>query len=114
PKSLADLAAKYQTFRIEKLDVTNNGAALALAAKLRDVPIDVLINNAGVYNDRSKCKAEDDKCPGDWDVQNFGNMKFSLLDTMMAVNIKGPLIISQAFYPNVKASKQKKIVSISS
>jgi NAD(P)-dependent dehydrogenase (short-subunit alcohol dehydrogenase family) len=114
PKTLADLAAKYKTFRIEKLDVTNNDAALALAAKLEGVPIDVLINNAGVYNDRSKCKGDDEKCPGDWGVESFGNLKFSLLDTMMAVNIKGPLIVSQAFYPNVKASKQKKIVAISS
>src|SRR3954467_7555651 len=111
PPSLAELAAKYKTFRIEKLDVTDNDAALALAAKLKDVPIDVLINNAGVYNDRSKCKAEDDACPGDWDVESFGKMKFSLLDTMMAVNIKGPLIVSQAFYPNVKASKLKKLVA---
>jgi NAD(P)-dependent dehydrogenase (short-subunit alcohol dehydrogenase family) len=114
PKSLADLAAKHKTFRIEKLDVTDNDAALALAAKLKDVPIDVLINNAGVYNDRSKCRGDDDKCPGDWDTQTFGKMKFPLLDTMMAVNIKGPLIVSQAFYPNVMASKQKKIIAISS
>jgi NAD(P)-dependent dehydrogenase (short-subunit alcohol dehydrogenase family) len=114
PPTLAELAAKYKTFRIEKLDVTDEAAALALAAKLKDVPIDVLINNAGVYNDRSKCKGEDDKCPGDWETSTFGKMKFSLLDTMMAVNIKGPLIISQSFYPNVLASKQKKIVNVSS
>ncbi len=37
-------------------------------------------------------------------------MNFKLLDTIMAVNIKGPLIVSQAFYPNVKASKLKKLV----
>jgi NAD(P)-dependent dehydrogenase (short-subunit alcohol dehydrogenase family) len=114
PKTLADLAAKYKTFRIETLDVTDNDAALALAAKLRDVPIDVLINNAGVYNDRSQCRGDDEKCPGDWSTQTFGNMKFPLLDTMMAVNIKGPLIVTQAFYPNVLASRQKKIVAISS
>lgn len=114
PETLAELAAKYETFRIEKLDVTNEEAARALAAKLGDVPIDVLINNAGVYNDRSKCKSGDDKCPGDWETETFGTLKFSLLDTMMAVNIKGPLIVSQAFYPNVKASRQKKIVAISS
>ena len=114
PKSLSDLAARYKTFRIEKLDVTDNDAAIALAAKLKDVPIDVLINNAGVYNDRSKCKGDDEACAGDWDVESFGNMKYSLLDTMMAVNIKGPLIVSQAFYENVKASKQKKLIAISS
>ena len=114
PETLAELAAKYKTFRIEKLDVTDESAAMALASKLKDVPIDVLINNAGVYNDRSKCKGDDDKCPGDWDVETFGKMKYSLLDTMMAVNIKGPLIVSQAFYPNVLASKQKKLIAISS
>ena len=30
---------------------------MALAAKLSGTPIDVLINNAGVYNDRTGCKA---------------------------------------------------------
>ena len=73
--------------------------ARALAAKLADVPIDVLINNAGVYNDRSGCASGDEDCPGDWTTQSFGQMNFALLDTIMAVNIKGPLIVSQAFYP---------------
>ena len=41
-------------------------------------------------------------------------MNFELLDTIMAVNIKGPLIVSEAFYPNVKAGTLKKIVAISS
>src|SRR5262249_39588573 len=42
PKSLADLAAKYGKLRIEKLDVTSVEQVHALAAKLKDVPIDVL------------------------------------------------------------------------
>ena len=96
PKTLTELAAKYPKVRIESLDVTNLDQANALAAKLADVPIDVLINNAGVYNDRSKCAGDDEACPGDWTVENFGNMKFSLLDTILAVNIKGPLIVSQS------------------
>jgi NAD(P)-dependent dehydrogenase (short-subunit alcohol dehydrogenase family) len=114
PRSLTDLAAKYPKVRIERLDVTSVDEARALAHKLAGVPIDVLINNAGVYNDRSRCKADDDYCPGDWSVESFGRFKYSLLDTIMAVNIKGPLIVSEAFYPNVKASRQKKMVAISS
>lgn len=114
PPTLAELAAKYKTFRIEKLDVTSMDSAKALAAKLQGMPIDVLINNAGVYNDRSQCKGDDDKCPGDWSVESFGHLKYSLLDTIMAVNIKGPLIVSEAFYDNVKASRQKKLIAISS
>lgn len=114
PKTLTDLAKKFPKVRIERLDVTNLDEAKALAAKLADVPIDVLINNAGVYNDRSKCAREDEACPGDWTVEDFGKMKFSLLDTILAVNVKGPLIVSQCFYKNVLASRQKKIIAISS
>jgi NAD(P)-dependent dehydrogenase (short-subunit alcohol dehydrogenase family) len=95
PKSLTDLAAKYDKVRIEKLDVTDQQQANALAARLSSVPIDVLINNAGVYNDRSKCRADDEACAGDWGVEGFGNLNYPLLDTIMAVNIKGPLIVSE-------------------
>ena len=114
PKSLADLAAKYDKVRIEHLDVTSPDEATALATRLKDVSIDVLINNAGVYNDRSKCAAEDEGCPGDWNTQTFGKLNYPLLDTIMAVNIKGPLVVTEAFYANVKASGLKKIIAVSS
>jgi len=114
PQTLAKVVAEFPKVRVESLDVTNAAQAKALAARLADTPIDVLINNAGIYNDRSKCAAGDDECPGDYKTQSFGNLDFALLDTIMAVNIKGPLIVSQAFYENVKASKLKKIVAISS
>jgi NAD(P)-dependent dehydrogenase (short-subunit alcohol dehydrogenase family) len=115
PRSLTELAERYRgKVRLERLDVTDIEQATALARKLADTPIDVLINNAGVYNDRSGCQADDDKCPGDWGVESFGKLKYSLLDTIMAVNIKGPLIVSEAFYANVRAGKQKKIVAVSS
>lgn len=114
PKTLADLAAKFDKVRIEKLDVTSVEQVNALASRLAAVPIDVLINNAGVYNDRTKCAADDDGCPGDWSVESFGSLKYSLLDMVMAVNIKGPLIVSEGLYKNVLASTQKKIVAISS
>ena len=57
PKTLAELAAKHKNVRIERLDVTDLDSVNALAAKLKDVPIDVLINNAGVYNDRASARA---------------------------------------------------------
>jgi NAD(P)-dependent dehydrogenase (short-subunit alcohol dehydrogenase family) len=62
PESLAAIAAKFDNVRVEHLDVTSAEDVSALAAKLKDVPIDLLINNAGVYNDRSACR--DDDCIG--------------------------------------------------
>lgn len=114
PKTLADIAAKYEKLRIERLDVTNKEQLTALAARLKNVPIDVLISNAGVYNDRAKCAPEDEACPGDWSSQSFGKLDYALFDTIMAVNVKGSLMVSETFYENVKASGRKKIVAISS
>jgi len=112
PETLAEVSARYDGVRVETLDVTDQAQIAALAAKLRDVPIDVLINNAGVYNDRADCGTDD--CPGDWSTQDFGSLRWGLLDTILAVNVKGPLMVSEAFVDHVRASEQKKIVSISS
>ena len=114
PPALAEVVAEFPNVRVETLDVTDAAQAAALAARLADTPIDVLINNAGVYNDRRSCAGDDEGCRGDWTTQGFGKLDFGLLDTIMAVNIKGPLIVSQALYENVKASGLKKIVAISS
>jgi NAD(P)-dependent dehydrogenase (short-subunit alcohol dehydrogenase family) len=114
PQTLTDLATKYPKVRIETLDVTNLDQAKQLAAKLAGVPIDVLINNAGVYNDRAQCAGDDEACAGDYAGESFGKFKYSLLDTIMAVNIKGPLIVSETFYKNVLASGQKKMIAVSS
>jgi NAD(P)-dependent dehydrogenase (short-subunit alcohol dehydrogenase family) len=114
PATLVELSKKYKTLRIERVDVTSIEQVRALATRLANVPIDVLINNAGVYNDRGPCAPEDDACAGDWTTQNFGKMRYELLDTILAVNVKGPLLVSETLYPNVKAGKLKKIIAISS
>src|SRR4051812_11551516 len=112
PESLAGVIKDHKNVRVEKLDVTSADDLKALTAKLNGEPIDLLINNAGVYNDRSKC--HDDDCPGDWTTQSFGDLHYDLLDTIMAVNVKGPLMVSEALLANVKASKRKTIIAISS
>jgi NAD(P)-dependent dehydrogenase (short-subunit alcohol dehydrogenase family) len=115
PPTLAELSTKYKSLlRIEKVDVTSAEQVKALAERLKGVPIDVLINNAGVYNDRGTCKPDDDLCAGDWTTQNFGKMRYELLDTILSVNVKGPLLVSETLFANVKASTLKKIVAVSS
>ncbi len=69
PESLAEVIKDHKNVRVEKLDVTSADDLKALVAKLNGEPIDLLINNAGVYNDRSKC--HDDDCPGDWSTQSL-------------------------------------------
>jgi NAD(P)-dependent dehydrogenase (short-subunit alcohol dehydrogenase family) len=112
PESLVEVIAAHPNVRVEHLDVADIAEVHALAAKLEGVPIDVLINNAGVYSDRSVCT--DEACRGNGDTQSFGNMDYALFDTIMAVNVRGPLVVSEAFIANVRAGGEKKIVSISS
>jgi NAD(P)-dependent dehydrogenase (short-subunit alcohol dehydrogenase family) len=112
PETLAPLLAEYpQTFSVERMDVASIPEVKALAAKLEGVAIDVLINNAGVYSDRSDCR--DENCRGE-DKQTFGNIDYDLLDTILAVNVRGPLVVSESFIDNVRTSRQKKIIAISS
>jgi NAD(P)-dependent dehydrogenase (short-subunit alcohol dehydrogenase family) len=102
PESLAAVMKEHKNVRVERIDVADLADIKAAAAKLKGVPIDVLINNT------------DDSCRGDGDTQSFGNMDYALFDQIMTVNVRGPLAVSEAFIDNVRASKEKKIIVISS
>ncbi len=97
---LKKLAAERPNVRIEKLDVTSDRSVKALAARYQGKPIDVLINNAGIL--------------GNIDAQKYGSYDFDAYDEIMDVNWKGPMRMVEAFMDNVAASRQKKIMNISS
>jgi NAD(P)-dependent dehydrogenase (short-subunit alcohol dehydrogenase family) len=103
PQTATELrAVAKQTGRvtIETLDMRDRPAIARLAAKYRGRPIDVLINNAGIG--------------GDVKAQTLGSFDYATFEEAMAVNVYGPLAMAEAFRPNVAASRQKKIVSITS
>ena len=112
PESLAPVVAEHPNVRVERMDVASIEEVHALAAKLAGTPIDVLINNAGIYSDRAACA--DEACRGEDSTQSFGQLDYELFDTIMAVNVRGPLLVAESFAAHVRASRQKKIVSISS
>jgi NAD(P)-dependent dehydrogenase (short-subunit alcohol dehydrogenase family) len=108
PAELAVLAAKYPKVRIERLDVTDAAQIEALGKKLKGVPIDVLLNNAGLVRTDPLDK------PGGNANQRFGTLDYKLLDEFIHTNVAGPLKITETFIDNVKASRQRKIIAISS
>lgn len=99
-KDLSALRDEYPQVVIEQLDVTDFAGIDALAERYREVPIDILINNAGILGDNEK--------------QKFGSFDYSAFDDVMAVNTRGPIKMVEAFVENVAASEQKKIMNISS
>jgi len=108
PEELAKLAARYPRVRVERMDVTDSGQIEALGAKLKGVPIDILLNNAGLVRTDPVDK------PGGNTNQMFGTLDYKLLDDFIHTNVAGPLKICETFIDNVRASRQKKIVAISS
>ena len=108
PDSLAQLAAEYPQVRVERMDVTDAAQIEALAARLKGMPIDILLNNAGLVRTDPLDK------PGGNTNQLFGTLDYKLLDDFIHTNVAGPLRICETFIENIKAGKQKKIVTISS
>jgi NAD(P)-dependent dehydrogenase (short-subunit alcohol dehydrogenase family) len=97
---LRTLAAGNRKISVDALDVTDQKSIAALAAKYTHTPIDVLINNAGVL--------------GDLGAQKLGALDHAEFERVMDVNVYGALAVAQAFRDAVAASRQKKIVSITS
>ncbi len=97
---LAAIRAAHANLVIERLDVTDFAQIDALAEKYRGRPIDVLLNNAGIS--------------GGSENQKFGALNYEVYNEVHAVNVLGPLKMAEAFYANVAASEQKKIINITS
>lgn len=85
--------------RVLQLDVTDGASVTAMADALEGQPIDLLINNAGI---------------GGHTADSFEDTEFDQIGLTFDVNSLGPMRVTQALLPNVLASKQKKVVHISS
>lgn len=80
-------------------DVSKRDQVFAAVAKLREEfgPITILVNNAGVT-----------------DFTPFEEITDELWDFVYAVNVRGPMIMTQAVLPDMKAAHWGRIVNISS
>ncbi|MBT6961966.1 MAG: SDR family NAD(P)-dependent oxidoreductase, partial [Rhodospirillaceae bacterium] len=72
-EALQALASAHSNVRLEVLDVTDHAGIDALATKLKNTPIDVLINNAGVAGGRN--------------TQDFGAVDYSVFNDVMNINV---------------------------
>jgi NAD(P)-dependent dehydrogenase (short-subunit alcohol dehydrogenase family) len=84
---------------VEKLDVTDDVAVDAVAAKYKGHAIDLLINNAGIYGDRDG-------------ALGIGN--FDMYRRVLATNVVAPMKVALSLLPSLKLSDAGKILTISS
>jgi NAD(P)-dependent dehydrogenase (short-subunit alcohol dehydrogenase family) len=98
---LKKLADEFSNIFIHRLDVTREDEIRQLATQLDDEPIDLLINNAGVYYER-------------WGKDRLGVIDYSNWNETLAVNTLGPMRISEAFIDNIARSEKRLIITITS
>jgi len=84
---------------IHKLDVSNFKMIEELASTLHDTPIDLLINNAGIYGGNNN---------------TFGSIDYQDWTNAFVINTMAALKIAESFVSNIECSNIKKMVFLSS
>lgn len=97
---LKALQGEFPNIVIEQLDVTDHDRIDELADAYREQPIDLLVNNAAIL--------------GPLPEQKIGGLDYTLFQQVMAINVYGPMKMTEAFTDHVAASDQKKVVALSS
>jgi NAD(P)-dependent dehydrogenase (short-subunit alcohol dehydrogenase family) len=96
PELLA-LAHKNSNIQVVTLDVMNFKQIEQVADTLQHTPIDVLINNAGIYPE-----------------SRFGDVDMDEWSTAFKINSMAPLKLAEAFQANLAKSELKKLATLSS
>lgn len=96
---LNQLTQQYSTLSLHQLDVSDEQGIAQLADELKQQPIDLLLNNAGIYGGSGN---------------KLGAMESPQWLEVLRVNTIAPLLMAQAFLQQVSGSDKKIIATISS
>ncbi|MDH3513116.1 MAG: SDR family oxidoreductase [Gammaproteobacteria bacterium] len=102
PDKAGDLnafAAEHDNVTVERLDLVDLDGIDALAEKYDGQPIDVLVNNAALMRGPD---------PG----QTFGSIDYAWFDQWYHTNTRGPLKVTEAFWPHVQAADNGLVASL--
>lgn len=101
-QELKTLAEKFpQTLRVCALDVSDAASVKNVATEVREEPIDILINNAGIFG-------------GEAAQQSFGTLDYPRFQEVLATNTVAPIRIAETLLGNVARSQGKKLIFITS
>jgi NAD(P)-dependent dehydrogenase (short-subunit alcohol dehydrogenase family) len=85
--------------RLLPLDISDEGSVAAFVSAVGAEPIDVLINNAGVYGPREA---------------SLGSLRTADWAEVMLIDLIAPLMLTQALLPALRRGKDKRIAFLSS
>ncbi len=84
--------------RVEQLDVADEASVAGLAKRLGDMPLDILINNAGIGAR----------------TRSLEDVDFGTIERIIQVNTLGPMRVTQALLGGLRKGDRKIIVNITS
>lgn len=99
PEQAEALAQLTGDLEVQPLDVTDFARVEALGRELHGQAVDVLINSAGIYGPRD---------------YTHDRVDYGAWADVMRVNVMAPLKVSALLFDNVRRSKQKRVVALSS
>jgi NAD(P)-dependent dehydrogenase (short-subunit alcohol dehydrogenase family) len=98
--ALQALAGRHASLSVRRLDVADFARMDQLADELSACPIDVLLNNAGVYADSEH--------------NAFGALDYAAWERTLRVNVLAPVRMTERFLPNLLLGERKLVASLSS
>ena len=98
-KELSSLAKTSSSVSLHTLETVDPASIAGLVRELKDQPIDILLSNAGVMGPSQ---------------QGFENVDAAGMVDTFKVNAVAPLMLVQAFLPNVEKSQKKLLAAITS
>ena len=96
---LIEMGNERSNLKLLQLDVSSNKSLNSFAENLGDSPIDIFINNAGVYGPRNS---------------SFGNVDEENWLHAIKVNAIAPILMTQLIIKNIRSGADKKLIYITS
>jgi NAD(P)-dependent dehydrogenase (short-subunit alcohol dehydrogenase family) len=98
--ALRELSARHPAVSVHRLDLERFGHIDALARELAGEPIDILLNNAGIYGDSGR--------------NRLGAMDYELWAKVLRINTLAPVKMSEALLPQIQRGSRRLIVAVTS
>ncbi|CAL1240170.1 SDR family oxidoreductase [Candidatus Methylocalor cossyra] len=98
--ALNALTERWPAVSVRRLDLDHFEQIDALARDLADCPIDILLNNAGIYGHSERSR--------------LGALDYDLWAQVFKINVLAPVKLAEAFLPQVQRSARKLIVALTS
>ena len=98
-KELTQMCENHKDLKTLKLDVSSDESLKNFPDKLNGAPIDIFINNAGVFGPRDS---------------SFGNVTEEGWVAALKINAIAPLILTQLIIENLRKGSVKKLIYITS